>query len=276
MRQRRGQKEIRVDFAPNGVSERISVADQLIPLRFAFVMGNPSTMINAKMTRGRTMTSVDTPKRQLSERDLAMAPVLSAKSFGRVNASPRRGSPAALAVQAGIAAFVAALATPTGYRGRNHCARERSWPRASSKRRPRRASSLCGECSGDCSNADDDPPLIIQDMDLFSSLALDLSHTENPTPNGFEVGCRVALPRQARPISADQAEFVIRHSVSSLIRPAFAERPARTKVPTEEPLFNALARTDPRRNGAHPSVAVSQPPLSPQFSGTSDRRIRLG
>src|ERR1700733_7869540 len=41
------------------------------------------------------MTSVNTPRRQLSERDLAMAPVLSAKSLGRVNASifgrrPRR------------------------------------------------------------------------------------------------------------------------------------------------------------------------------------------
>ena len=50
---------------------------------------------------------------------------------------------------------------------------------------PRCASSLRGERSGDCSNADDHPPLIIQDMDLFSSLAFELSHTENPTPDGF-------------------------------------------------------------------------------------------
>jgi hypothetical protein len=53
-------------------------------------------------------------------------------------------------------------------------------------------------------------------MDLFSSLALKLSHTENPTPNGFEVSCQMTLARQPRPISADQAEFVIRHNVSSL------------------------------------------------------------
>jgi hypothetical protein len=33
------------------------------------------------------MTSVDTPKRQLNERDLVIPPVLSAKSFGRVKAS---------------------------------------------------------------------------------------------------------------------------------------------------------------------------------------------
>jgi hypothetical protein len=62
---------------------------------------------------------------------------------------------------------------------------------------PRCASPLCGECSGDCSNADDDLPLIIQDMDLLSSLAFELSHPKNPTPNGFEVRCRMSLPRQA-------------------------------------------------------------------------------
>jgi hypothetical protein len=48
---------------------------------------------------------------------------------------------------------------------------------------------LSGKRSGDCPNADDDPSLVIQDMDLSSSLALQLSHTENPTPYGFEVGC---------------------------------------------------------------------------------------
>jgi hypothetical protein len=61
---------------------------------------------------------------------------------------------------------------------------------------PRRASSLSGKRSSDCPNADDDPPLLIQDMDLLSSLALELSHTENPTPNGVEVGRRVTLARQ--------------------------------------------------------------------------------
>ena len=82
---------------------------------------------------------------------------------------------------------------------------------------PRRASPLSGKRSGDCPNADDDPPLVIQDMDLFSSLAFELSHTENPTPNGVEVRRRMTLPRQGRPIPADQAEVIIRHSVSSFI-----------------------------------------------------------
>jgi hypothetical protein len=95
----------------------------------------------------------------------------------------------------------------------------------------RRASSLRGESSGDCSNADDDPPLIIQDMDLLPSLALELSHTENPSPNRVEVVCRMSLSRQTRSVSTDQAEFIIRHSVSSFIRLAVAERLARPKVP---------------------------------------------
>src|ERR1700733_10872496 len=47
-------------------------------------------MINAKTTSGKTMTSVDPPNRQLRERDLAITPVLSAKSFQRVNALVRR------------------------------------------------------------------------------------------------------------------------------------------------------------------------------------------
>src|SRR3984885_8592769 len=41
----------------------------------------------------------------------------------------------------------------------------------------------------------------------------------------------MTLARQPRPISADQAEFVIRHGVPSFSRPLHAERSARTKVP---------------------------------------------
>jgi hypothetical protein len=52
-------------------------------------------------------------------------------------------------------------------------------------------------------------------MDLFSSLALELGHTENSPPNGFEVRRRMPFPRKSRPIPADQAEFIIGHSVSS-------------------------------------------------------------
>jgi hypothetical protein len=56
-----------------------------------------------------------------------------------------------------------------------------------------RAGSLSRECGGDCPDADDDPSFVIQDMDLLSSCALERGHTENSTPNGFEVGCRVAF-----------------------------------------------------------------------------------
>jgi hypothetical protein len=87
------------------------------------------------------------------------------------------------------------------------------------------ANSLCGQSGGDRSNADDDLPLIIQDMDLLSPLALEFRHIENPSPNSVEVGSRMSLPRQSRPVSADQAEIVIRHSVSSfLIQPSLNVR----------------------------------------------------
>ncbi len=61
---------------------------------------------------------------------------------------------------------------------------------------PRRLSSLGREFSGDRPNADDDPPVVIQDMDPFSSLTFEFSHAENPTPNSFEIGRRVPLARQ--------------------------------------------------------------------------------
>src|SRR5271154_214760 len=59
-------------------------------------------MITAKTTRGKTMTSVETPNRQLKERDLAMDAVLSAKSFRRVNASPLGRPPSSASFPAGI------------------------------------------------------------------------------------------------------------------------------------------------------------------------------
>ena len=96
---------------------------------------------------------------------------------------------------------------------------------------PHRASPLSGKGSGDCPNADDDPSLVIQDMDLFPSLTLELGHTENSPPNGFEVRRQMPFPRKSRPIPADQAEFIIRHSVSTFIRLTVAERPSRPKVP---------------------------------------------
>ena len=53
MGQRRGQKEICVDFAPNGVSESVGVADELLLLRFTFVMGDPSNHDQRKDDEGQ-------------------------------------------------------------------------------------------------------------------------------------------------------------------------------------------------------------------------------
>ena len=50
-------------------------------------------------------------------------------------------------------------------------------------------------CRSTLEDPTDDPPLVIQDMDLLSSLTLELSHTENPTPNGLEVSCQMTLAR---------------------------------------------------------------------------------
>jgi hypothetical protein len=87
-------------------------------------------------------------------------------------------------------------------------------------------------------DADDNPPFVIQDMDLLSSLTFELSHSENPTPNCFKVGRQMALARQSRSIPTDQAEFVIRHSGPSPRRPPAAKHSEATKVP---PLADYLA-----------------------------------
>jgi hypothetical protein len=121
---------------------------------------------------------------------------------------------------------------------------------------PHRPSSLSGKRSSDRPNADDDPPLVIQDMDLLSSLALELSHTENSTPDGFEVRRRMPLPRQPRPIPADQAEFVIRHSVSSCSRPLHAKRLARAKVP-RAPIFEPIYLASRMCNSGFDQPAVA-------------------
>ena len=69
--------------------------------------------------------------------------------------------------------------------------------------------------SRDCAYADDNSPLVVQDVDLFSPLAFGLSHAENQAPYRFEIGRQVALAAHPRAISADQAEVIIRHGASS-------------------------------------------------------------
>src|SRR6476619_1582526 len=104
---------------------------------------------------------------------------------------------------------------------------------------PRGTSSFRGKRGGHCPDADDNPPFVIQDMDLLSSLTFELSHSENPTPNCFKVGRQMALARQSRSIHTDQAELVIRHSGPSPRRPPAAKHSEATKVP---PLADYLAR----------------------------------
>jgi hypothetical protein len=74
---------------------------------------------------------------------------------------------------------------------------------------------LSRKCSRVCAYADDNSPLVVQYVDLSSPLAFELSHAENHAPNRFEIGRQVTLAAQPRAISADQAEFIIRHRASS-------------------------------------------------------------
>ena len=224
MRQRRRQKEIRIDFAPNGVSERVSVADQLIPLRFAFVMGDPSDHDQREDDEGQNddkRRHAQTPAQRagLGHGARPVSQILrKGKRLLLREASPPPARPARYQRPWSCLAACGPHRPSTTQSQRAAVAAS-----CSVGATPRRASSLSGKRSGDCSNADDDPPLVIQDMDLLSSLAFELSHTENPTPNGFEVGRQMTLARQPRPIPADQAEFVIRHSVSSSSRPPARE-----------------------------------------------------
>jgi hypothetical protein len=66
-----------------------------------------------------------------------------------------------------------------------------------------------------CAYADDNSPLVVQDVDPSSPLAFELGHAENQAPNRFEIGRQVTLAAQPRAVSADQAEFIIRHGASS-------------------------------------------------------------
>jgi hypothetical protein len=60
---------------------------------------------------------------------------------------------------------------------------------------PNSAGSFSGKRRSHCANADDDPSLVIQDPDLLSLLAVQLSHAENPSPNAFKVGGRMTLAK---------------------------------------------------------------------------------
>ena len=42
--------------------------------------------------------------------------------------------------------------------------------------------------SRDCAYADDNSPLVVQDVDPSSPLAFELGHAENQAPNRFEIG----------------------------------------------------------------------------------------
>jgi hypothetical protein len=60
---------------------------------------------------------------------------------------------------------------------------------------PNSAGAFSGKRRSHCANADDDPPLVIEDPDLLSLLAVQLSNAENPSPNTFEVGRRMTLAK---------------------------------------------------------------------------------
>lgn len=101
-----------------------------------------------------------------------------------------------------------------------------------------------------CAYADDNFPLVVQDVDLSSPLAFELSHAENQAPNRFEIGRQVTLAAQPPAIPADQAEFVIRHGASSseIDLVSTPERTTTIKVPPQ--MKNLLAvRSGPQELG---------------------------
>src|SRR5271154_4509329 len=77
----------------------------------------------------------------------------------------------------------------------------------------------------------------------------------------------MTLARQPRPISADQAEFVIRHGVPSFSRPLHAERSAKTKVPRGQHFLGLLCRM---------TVASRESVWRPSGLRSASRRFRRG
>jgi hypothetical protein len=63
--------------------------------------------------------------------------------------------------------------------------------------------------------ADDDLPFVVQDLDLPTPFALELRHAENAAPNCFKVGGEMTFAPQPRAVSANQAEFIVRHGFPS-------------------------------------------------------------
>jgi hypothetical protein len=68
-------------------------------------------------------------------------------------------------------------------------------------------------------NADHDSPSFVQYLDLPPPLGPEFGHAEHPIPNRFEIGRRMTFAAEARSISADQAELIIRHGISPLETP---------------------------------------------------------
>jgi hypothetical protein len=50
-----------------------------------------------------------------------------------------------------------------------------------------------------CAYADDNSPLVVQDVDPSSPLAFELGHAENQAPNRFEIGRQVRSRRTLAP-----------------------------------------------------------------------------
>jgi hypothetical protein len=129
--------------------------------------------------------------------------------------------------------------------------------------------------------ADNDPPLVVQDLDLPTSFALELRHAENATPNRFEVGGEMTFAPQPRAISADQAEFIIRHGFPP--RMSFAAKTLNENegsAPDENfsPIAQAQepASASTRRSLASARISITRSLLSPFFFVICDRRIRPG
>jgi hypothetical protein len=128
-----------------------------------------------------------------------MAPVLSVKPFGTVNAAllwgcfvhhaRAKGSDACRRIPR-LLAEAAQGGPSTSLKARD------SFASCAAGTNLKRSRLLSRKGSSDGANPDDDPSLVVQDKDPPSSLAFfELRHTKNPHPHRFKIGCGMALAR---------------------------------------------------------------------------------
>ena len=114
---------------------------------------------------------------------------------------------------------------------------------------PRQPKALSGKRRRLSPYADDDPSLVVQDLDLPPPFALYLRHMKYPTPDSLEIGRQVTLTTQPRAVSANEAEFIIRHGLPRVRCYRSRKRMERTKVPRARKMLRPAQRSQSRDEG---------------------------